>query len=297
MLKTSTLLVLSLFSLCTLATVTSDVQVLNVDGRERSFILRTPSQHIERMPLVIVLHGGGGNGEHAERVTGFTQKAQQENFIVAYPNGTGNKKRFTWNAEHCCGQAMHQNSQDVEFIRALIDHLIQHYSVDPNRVYVTGMSNGGMMTHRLGIELSDKIAAIAPVVATLFGDETLPKEPISALIINGQKDTSVPFEGGQPNPRFKHSWGKLPTQPAKEQALFWSKANHCKHSNTRETDTLSHTTYHCPKQVSVEFYALKNDGHAWPGGRKGRLRADKPNPNFNATDLIWGFFRAHHRAE
>ena len=148
-------------------------QTLMHDGIERSYVVRTPSglaQHNGLVPLVLVLHGGGGNAGNAESMTGFTAKAEEEDFIVVYPEGTGRfrKRHLTWNAGHCCGIAMKRRVDDVGFIGALLVKLLADYPVDPKRVYATGMSNGGMMTHRLGIELSDRLAAIAPVVATTF---------------------------------------------------------------------------------------------------------------------------------
>lgn len=160
-------------------------QALVHNGITRTYVVRTPSampSRNVRIPLVLVLHGGGGNAFNAERMTGFTKQAKTRGFIVAYPEGTGrfNGKLLTWNAGHCCGYAMKNRTKDVDFIGTLIDKLIAEYPIDPRRVYVTGMSNGGMMAHRLGIELAHKLAAIAPVVATVFGDEVRPRHPVSA---------------------------------------------------------------------------------------------------------------------
>jgi polyhydroxybutyrate depolymerase len=164
---------------------------LQHDGIDRHFALYAPPHlnlNIKR-PLVIVLHGGGGNGEHASTMTGLTRKARQEGFFVVYPSGSS---RFAnslpaWNAGHCCGDAMQNKVDDVGFIRNLIDRLARDYPIDPQQVFVTGMSNGGLMTHRLGIVLSDKLTAIAPVVATLFGSEARPVAPVPALIINSAR--------------------------------------------------------------------------------------------------------------
>jgi len=141
-------------------------QTLVHGGIERHYVVRVPPDAIQTtaaVPLVLVLHGGGGNAEVTERMTGFSHKAAREGFIVVYPEGTGGftRKLLTWNAGHCCGYAMEQKIDDVGFISVLLHKLIQEYPVDSARIYVTGMSNGGMMTHRLGIELSDRFAAIA----------------------------------------------------------------------------------------------------------------------------------------
>jgi polyhydroxybutyrate depolymerase len=273
-------------------------QTLMHDGIDRSYVVRVPVGLAQRgrVPLVLVLHGGGGNAGTAESMTGFTAKAEKEGFIVVYPEGTGQfrKRRLTWNAGHCCGPAMDWRVDDVGFIGALIDRLLVDYPVDPRRIYATGMSNGGMMTHRLGIELSDRLAAIAPVVATLFGDERPPPHPVSALMINGLLDTSVPSEGGPPGGRFPSAWDGTPTIPALEQAAFWAEADGCSGEPDR-TDQGPYlvTRYQCPAGRAVALYLMKDSGHAWPGGQKGSRRGDEPGSALNATDLIWAFFKAH----
>jgi polyhydroxybutyrate depolymerase len=274
-------------------------QTLMHDGVERSYVVRVPgglAQHSGPVPLVLVLHGGGGNADYAERMTGFTAKAEKEGFIVVYPEGTGRfrKKHLTWNAGHCCGIAMERRVDDVGFIAALIDKLLVDFPVDPKRIYATGMSNGGMMTHRLGIELSDRLAAIAPVVATLFGDEITPPHPVSALMINGLLDNSVPHEGGPPGGRFPSAWDGTPTKPALEQAAFWAKADGCSGAPDRiDQGHYTRSQYHCPAGRTVEIYLIKDSGHAWPGGQKGSRLGDDPGTALNATDLIWAFFEAH----
>lgn len=274
-------------------------QTLKHDGVDRTYVVRTPgglAKHDTRVPLVLVLHGGGGNAGNAERMTGFTAKAEEEGFIVVYPEGTGRfrKRHLTWNAGHCCGKAMKDGVDDVGFIRALIDKLVVDYPIDPNRIYVTGMSNGGMMTHRLGIELSDELAAIAPVVAAIFGDESRPPHPVSALMINGMLDASVPKDGGPTGGRFPRAWDGTPTRPALEQAAFWAEADGCR----GEPDPVDGGRYlswqvRCPGGKAVEIYLLKDAGHAWPGGRQGSRMGDEPTTDLDATDVIWTFFEAH----
>jgi polyhydroxybutyrate depolymerase len=229
-------------------------------------------------------------------MTGFTEKAKQENFIVVYPEGSGRLRRglFTWNAGHCCGYAMENKVDDVGFIDTLIDDLSKRYPIDDKRIYVTGMSNGAMMSHRLGIELSHRIAAIAPVVGTLFGDERTPKQPVAALMINGLLDENVPFNGGSGAGRGKDAWDGTPAKPALDQAVFWAKTNGCEVAFAKQDSaTLTHYRYTCPSGHDVELIALKDNGHAWPGGEKGSRRGDKPSESLNATDAIWDFFQRH----
>lgn len=274
-------------------------QVLTVDGVQRSYLLRLPAPEVlrqGRVPLVLVLHGGGGDAANAEAMTGFSEKARQEGFIVVYPDGSGRFRHrlLTWNAGHCCGYAMQNRVDDVGFIKALLERLMREHPVDPARVYATGISNGGMMTHRLGMALPERFAAIAPVVATLFGDETPAAQPVSALMLNGVLDRSVPHQGGPPGGRFADAWDGTPARPALAQASYWAQVNACG-ATASELDTQAYARwqYTCPGGRAVELYLLKDQGHAWPGGEKGTARADTPSAHFKATDVIWSFFKAH----
>ena len=158
------------------------------------------------------------------------------------------------------------------------------------------MSNGAMMSHRLGIELSDRIAAIAPVVGTLFGDENPPAQGVPALMINGMLDENVPWQGGAPGGRGARGWDGTPTRPALEQGAFWAGANGCKPAAERvEAARWIHWRYSCPAPRDVQLYLLKDNGHAWPGGRPGSRRGDVPSDSMNATEVIWEFFRTKSR--
>ncbi|HUJ70694.1 MAG TPA: PHB depolymerase family esterase, partial [Verrucomicrobiae bacterium] len=175
---------------------------LKTGGRDRVYSLHLPPAYDGKhlLPLVIVLHGGGGNAEGAIRMTGFNQKADKEGFVVVYPNGSGRLKTrlLTWNSGNCCGYALDSGVDDVGFIRALIDELKKTRAVDPQRVYATGISNGGMMTYRLACELSDKIAAIAPVAGALNLENCQPTRPVSVIIFHGTADEHVLYNGGEP---------------------------------------------------------------------------------------------------
>lgn len=277
----------------------SAIQTILHDGAKRSYLVRAahiPAKPKQPVPLVIVLHGGGGNAAITERMTGFTKKAIKEQFIVVYPNGSSHfeDKLLTWNAWHCCGYAMEKDVDDVGFISAMLKQLIKDYPIDTKRIYVTGLSNGGMMSHRLGIELSDKIAAIAPVISGLFGDEKQPAHPVAALMINGMLDESVPYLGGPPGGRFAKRWRGTPIEPASYQTYFWAKANGCKAKATeQDVGFAMHWKHSCPNQKAVELYLVKDNGHAWPGGQAGTGLGDTPSNSMNATDVIWAFFISH----
>jgi polyhydroxybutyrate depolymerase len=253
------------------------------NGIARSYVVRAPdglNRNSAPVPVVLVLHGGGGNAANAEQMTGFTRLVERERILVVYPEGTSQRPRIpllTWNASHCCGYAMKSGVDDVGFISALLDTLSATYPVDPARIYVTGMSNGGMMSHRLGRELSHRVAAIAPVVGAIFGDEPAPAHPVSAIMINGLLDKSVPSTGGLGGGRGASQWDGTPTRPALEQGSYWARANGCTAAPvTQESGTDRVTRYECPTNRRVEVHLLSDNGHAWPGGKAGSRMGDTP---------------------
>jgi polyhydroxybutyrate depolymerase len=140
---------------------------LNHDGRERSAIVHVPSRAVEmrNIPVVMNFHGGGGHASSEQEYSLMDRAADRENFVAVYPNGTGRfgKRLLTWNAGTCCAYSVINNVDDVGFIRALVADLAERIPIDRRRVYATGLSNGGMMAHRLAAEAADLIAAIAPV--------------------------------------------------------------------------------------------------------------------------------------
>ena len=275
------------------------LQTMVSGGLERRYILhKLAATGPEKRPLVLVLHGGGGNAANAVQMFGFSQVALRDGAVVVYPEGSGRfkNKLKTWNADHCCGYAMQNSVDDIAFIGALIDLMIAKENVDPARVYVTGMSNGGMMAHRLGIGLADKIAAIAPVVGGLFGDEASPANKVSVLTINGGLDLSLPLNGGQTGGRFANAWDGTPLKPVLYQGKFWAEADGCE-GIPKETQQGSVKTirYSCPSGVDVVQMIAMEEGHTWPGGKPGSRLGNVSPGTLDASQLIWDFFKAHHR--
>ncbi|HWB17974.1 MAG TPA: PHB depolymerase family esterase [Vicinamibacterales bacterium] len=284
-------------------------QTIIVGGTPRTYLLHDFAQDAAAAPLVIVLHGGGGNAQTAEEKTGFDRVAAREHFVVVYPDGTARSGRgslaaarsrlLTWNAGHCCAAAMADRVDDVAFISTLIDALAASGRVDRSRVYVTGMSNGAMMTERLGRELSTKIAAIAPVAGAVFGDEPPPLAPMPALIIVGADDQTIPPQGGalQLRPGLgNRSAADRDVAPAIDQAQYWAKYNGCDRPARTATAAWTKTEWTtCRSGAPVVFYDVNHNGHAWPGGRAGRRGADEPTQAFDATEAIWTFFTHYHR--
>ena len=268
-------------------------------GEKRDYRLYIPDtlKPAGERSLVIMLHGGGGNGRQASEAYGWNEKADEEGFIVAYPSGSGKlrKKLLTWNAGHCCAYAMREETDDVGFIKGLIANLVYNYKIDPNRVYVTGLSNGGMMTHRLGRELSDSIAAIAPVVGAVFADDPKAKGPVSTLIMTGMLDKNVPPGGGYGDHVGRKQPNDKPYATANDQLIYWVRQNGCKAPTTIDASHIVQKIVYsgCKNDTAVVHYYLYQIGHAWPGSKVVRKGADDSGTEFDATSVIWDFFKVH----
>jgi polyhydroxybutyrate depolymerase len=250
------------------------------------------------MPLVIALHGGGGNGAQLAKSAGLIEKAQKEGFILALPEGSARfAKLQTWNAGGCCAYAMKQKIDDVGFIRALIDDLERTQPVDPKRVYVVGMSNGGMMTQRVAIALSDRIAGAAVFVGALFGNEPTPVGPVPMLIVNAEKDEQVPVAGGTSTTGIVRKSQGMPYKPSRYAATWWASANNCTAGPARSetADYVRETWTKCVAGADVDFYITKDAEHGWPGGTIGRPGVTRSTGRVNGTDLMWAFFAARRR--
>jgi polyhydroxybutyrate depolymerase len=170
---------------------------VSIDGLPRQAILHLPPTHSERpLPLLIALHGFGGNGAKFERDSGFSAIADRDGFAVLYPSSSGPQWLIS-----------EQSDRDVRFISALLDRTSRLTCIDTRRVYATGDSNGGGMAARLGCDLSDRIAAIAPVAGGYRSlPDCFPERPISVLEIHGTADTTVPYYGSGP----QHAGAVLP---------------------------------------------------------------------------------------
>ena len=270
-------------------------------GRQRTYLVHDFARAVPA-PVVVVLHGGGGNAANAVRMTGFDRIAAREGAIAVYPDGTAARERvrmLTWNAGHCCASAMDAGVDDVGFVGAIVDALVASGRGDPARVYVTGMSNGAMMAHRIGRELSRRVAAIAPVVGAVFGDEPPPQAPVPAFVVVGAEDQVVPPAGGPLTLRLL--LGRRPAAdhdaaPAIAQAEYWAGHNACGPPARTETPVVQKTEWRdCRSRAPVTFVSVKSNGHAWPGGEPGRANAAPPTKAYDASEAIWTFFAQQRR--
>lgn len=275
--------------------------VLPFEDVDRTFILHVPPRHDGQtpLPLVIMLHGGFGSAVNAARDYHWPAKADAEGFYAIFPDGLGTVQ--TWHATHCCGFALRNNVNDVEFIRALVAGLRTILPIDSRMVFATGMSNGAMLAHRLGAEAADLFAAIAPVAGAIGGPvdanspvvmPATPGGPVSVIIFHGTADMSVLYEGGPSQSPVADGRIDLAVDDAVQ---FWVSANQT--AATPVTTTSGNVIQnHFARQgtfAEVVLYTIVDQGHAWPGSLQPFAGADPPSTEISATDTIWEFFRNH----
>jgi polyhydroxybutyrate depolymerase len=279
--------------------------IITIAGLQRAYQVHLPPSFDKgrSWPLVIVLHGGGGEGKAMNALTDFNSLADKEGFIVVYPDGY----EHNWNdgRDDPGIKAQAENIDDVSFISALIDRLTQDLNISKKMVYVTGISNGAIMSYRLGAQLADKIAAIAPVAGNIpekTASSWSPARPLSVLIINGTDDPLVPFGGGDVS-FLSLKRGKVVS--VADSVKFWTAKDGCPqapqtrqlpHLNPSDTTSTSVEDYQgCRDGTEVILYTVKGGGHTWPGGLQYMREqlVGKTSRDFSATETIWQFFKAH----
>ncbi len=179
---------------------------IETGGTRRRYLLHVPPTYQAGipMPLVIAMHGGGGNAENTVSTFQLNPVADQHGFLVAYPEGSGSVMVFgkvsgSWNAGGCCGEAALRQTDDVGFISTMLDAIESSYGIDPKRVFATGFSNGSMMSYKLAVDMSDRIAAIAPIAgqAMILSWSHLTRS-VPTLHIHGTADPCALYNGSEP---------------------------------------------------------------------------------------------------
>lgn len=275
--------------------------VLEHGGYLRKYNVHIPSglDPQKPVPLVFVLHGGGGWGLQVERFTGFSALSDKEGFVVCYPDGVERNWFDGRVVEE--SKAHREKIDDAAFIDALIDVIAKKRPIDEKRIYATGISNGGFFSNYLGAKLSKRFAAIAPVVggmAPTLAADFKPEQPVSVCILQGTEDPLVPFDGGAVK------WRRGMLVSTKTTVQKWVGANGCKDpvdaalpdNDPQDGTKVKRTTYSGGRNgTEVVLYTIEGGGHTWPGGPQylpefmvGRVCKD-----IDANQVIWDFFKSH----
>jgi polyhydroxybutyrate depolymerase len=278
---------------------------LFVNGIKRTFFFHLPKNFAQTKiyPLVFNFHGAGGQGEGWATGSRFSLLADNAGFIAVYPDALPRDNttvppstplptdEFSWLRYY------DSTNPDVLFVRAMISYFEAEYKIDPKRIYATGFSSGGFISHTLGCTLADKIAAIAPVAALHLRTADAncrPTHPVSVLVINGKADNVVPSSGT----RLSFS--------ADDGRNFWLKANNCPNNEQKFSLTDRNATkssvqswQNCQNNAAVAQYLVEGKGHDWLSDEETTVtacnlaKADCEGYSLSYNREIWAFFKAH----
>ena len=257
-------------------------------GQDREYLLYVPRSYdrARRTPLVISIHGAALGPAAQMEISQWNKVADEHEFIVVYPSGTGFPKVWPMKPEAAL-------KSDVRFISELIDRLEADYNIDPARIYADGLSNGGGMTFALCCALSDRIAAVGMVAAAQF----LPwswctdSRPVPMITFHGTADRFTPYNGG----RSPVAPGLLPSIPT--WTANWARRNRCGPNPVESvvaTDVTRLEYTNCAEDAAVVLYTIQGGGHTWPGSEPMPDSIVGPTSrNINASGQMWAFFREH----
>lgn len=279
---------------------------LEHDGFEREFILHVPEgyENLQKLPLLIALHGGGGTAKGMVRLTKqrFNELADRDGFLVVYPQGL----EKSWNDERNdpISYAHKNDIDDIGFLEKLIEKMEQEYKADPERIFVTGISNGGFMSIRVSRELATTVRGAAPVTASIpleARDAHLAAAPANIMLMNGTGDPLVPYEGGEVEVLGKKR-GKIVS--TEEAIAIFLQRNGCSdepHIEKLEdkdpadgTRVIRYDYTNAQTGNRVVLMKVRGGGHTWPGGWQylGEKLIGRTSQDVNGCDEIWEFFRS-----
>ncbi|MGH8551131.1 MAG: alpha/beta hydrolase family esterase [Methylococcales bacterium] len=284
-------------------------RLLTFGGRKRFYEVHIPPQYRvnkgkdNQYPLVLALHGGGGNPGVIRYETRMNDVSDRTGFIVVYPAGTGvgsYDRILYWNSGPLHKDASQRDVDDVQFIARVLDDVSAFFSIDPSRIYATGLSNGAQMSFRLASELSDRISAIGPVA----GDRTIgqffgaPPRPFPVIAFHGKQDTYLSFNGGEPTKTAFEALSRIPVAETIKGWVIQAGGS----PDKPEITTKGHAVrYHYEPKSSqgteVDFWVLEDGGHTWPGGQTTKIEAfagvGHINQDIFASEVMWEFFQRH----
>jgi polyhydroxybutyrate depolymerase len=281
---------------------------IRINGFRRTYLVHVPPGYKPEspLPLVVVIHGAFDTAKGMEKVSGFSELADREGFVVLYPNGMGIMGFLQhWNAGHCCGKAAEDQLDDVGYVAETIKDVCSRLKIDRDRIYMVGFSNGGMLAYRFAAERGDLLAAVAPLAASIGGKPSEdapqwhipdPRHPLSVISFHGLEDDDVPYEGGP----SRHRGGTRTYWSVEKSIEFWVGKNGC--SQEAKEAYFSEGAVHlkswvdCMNHTGIWLYLIKGWGHVWPGKYfTATLAEGDALRNFDAAEIIWDHFESLRR--
>ncbi len=282
---------------------------------------------LKKYPVVIMLHGGGGNGEQARKMTGFDDIGDHEGFITVYPYGhptvglsvfrsdSQEAQSMIWAGGPCCGEGI---QDDVRFLDVMLTTVIRTYNADKKRIYMVGHGNGGMMAYRYVCAHPEKIAALAVNSGPAsFVKCDKAKRPVPILNLHGTSDECIRMGVGESCKSCVSRliggpvmYGKNVCKPVGDTLKVWADQYECvgQPAPKMETDLVECTVWdQCKGGTSITACSVKGGGHNWPGGNNDpelcKIRSPQrcedwtkmvgPVSEFGATRFIWEFLKSH----
>ncbi|OVE78008.1 hypothetical protein BVX98_01510 [bacterium F11] len=274
---------------------------------KRKYLLYIPKSYdgTNPVPLILVLHGGAGTPTGTQRLSRMSEKADQEGFLVIYPQSHVSRNGFRhWNAGPRPLEPYKESpADDVGFLNRILDDMEKRFNIDERRIYATGISNGGMMIYRMACEMSHRIAAVAPIATASLMNQCRPKRPISILHIHGRKDKIIQFEGGGTHPSVPNFIKRtVPLKSAQKSIEPFVSLNKCPPApreifQNAKAKCLSYGPGE--NKTEVVLCTVEDGGHTWPGGAHTSEKAwylklvGKLSQDINASDMMWDFFKRH----
>jgi len=273
-----------------------------LDGRTRRYLVHVPAalDTTRPVPVVLAFHGGATNAKSMREFSGLDATADARGFLAVYPEGTGRLPRLlTFNAGNCCGYAREQGVDDVAFVRAVLDDLATLQVIDARRVYATGMSNGAMLAHRVGAELADRIAAIAPVAGPLGIDLAAvpPARAVPVMHVHGTADAFAPYAGGQGRGLTDTNFLSVD-----ETVAAWRRVDGCPETPAIEVlpdadgdgQRVTRTTWGPGRDgAEVVLVSIEGGGHTWPGHASRLELLGAVSHDLDVNNAMWEFFERH----
>jgi polyhydroxybutyrate depolymerase len=282
---------------CSATSPGSTTLTLEVNGHSRTVIVHVPKGSSATTPLALVLnlHGSGSTAAAQEKFTKMNAAANEDGFIVAYPQGLiADGSGFDWNIPGVSlygGRSVPANSaNDMKFLKSLVGILESKYCVNPKEVFATGFSGGARMTSQLACDDSSLFAAVAPVSGLRRPKPCPTTRAVPVISFHGTADPVDPFVG-----HGQKYWTYSVTTAAKD----WSSQDHCSSvAHATPVNGVEETTYGgCSNNAQVELYEINGEGHEWPGGptvpSSVSLFLGPQSSLVNADSLMWAFFQAH----
>lgn len=286
-------------------TGTSDVEriLINTKDREREYLLYIPSSLKDddrKSALVMFMHGGGGTAQFAVREVGKTlfKLAEENGFYVIFPAAVN--KMWDFGAGRVSKQ-LKERIDDRSYFASILDDASTRLSIDPKRIFVTGISRGGQASYYIACQFPGRIRAIAPVAMPLpsfLEDTCRAGPPVGVAIMNGTKDPLVPYDGGTITVGKKKRDEVLSTMETIE---LWNKRNGCDPKSSTQTIInpaldkmrVEKTEWRRCTGAPVMLYRIVGGGHTWPGGKQylPKFVVGMVNQDIDGAETAWNFFR------